>query len=219
MSRRNFSQPSLADAFVKANCRGGGFLEQIAKRFEWRRFDVLPRFARGFGRSASLFAADNVQDRVVAAMVRAVGPGRGRGCARSGVVPPLLRRPARRGDERSRQRIDKLGLSEKLLAEVNRQLDARGLIVKRGTLVAELGIENRIAYKAKRNKALANWQIWFNKTASSVRVGVERANATMKNGYGMARVRYRGLARNHSHLQFVAMAMNMKRARVLLGAA
>jgi IS5 family transposase len=41
----------------------------------------------------------------------------------------------------------------------------------------------------------------------------------MKNWYGMARVRYRGLARNHCHLQFVAMAMNMKRARVLLAAA
>ena len=36
---------------------------------------------------------------------------------------------------RFRQTIDKLGLSEKLLAEVNRQLDARGLIVKSGTLV------------------------------------------------------------------------------------
>src|SRR5271165_6933262 len=36
---------------------------------------------------------------------------------------------------RFRQRIEKLGLSEALLAEVNRQLDALGLIVKRGTLV------------------------------------------------------------------------------------
>ena len=85
--------------------------------------------------------------------------------------------------------------------------------------LAEMGIEDRIAYKAKRNKPLVNWQAWFNRTASSVRVGVERANATMKNWYGMARVRYRGLARNHCHLQFVAMAMNMKRARVLLAAA
>jgi IS5 family transposase len=214
---------------------------------------------------------------------------------------------------RFRQRIDKLGLSEELLAEVNRQLDARGLIVKRGTLVdatiivaavkrppqeegqvnprdpdasftvkngethfgykahltvdeesgvvrqvgmtsadlhdsqrgealiqgdekayyadkaydsrplraklAEMGITDRIAYKARRNKPLVNWQEWFNKRTSSVRVGVERANATMKNWYGMGRVRYRGLARNHCHLKFVAMAMNMKRARALLGAA
>ena len=93
--------------------------------------------------------------------------------------------------------------------------DSRALRAK----LAEMGIEDRIAYKARRNKPLVNWQAWFNKTASSVRVGVERANATMKNWYGMGRVRYRGLARNHCHLQFVAMAMNMKRARVLLAAA
>ncbi|HEY1862180.1 MAG TPA: transposase [Roseiarcus sp.] len=36
---------------------------------------------------------------------------------------------------RFRQTIDKLSLSAGLLAEVNRQLDALGLIVKRGTLV------------------------------------------------------------------------------------
>ena len=32
-------------------------------------------------------------------------------------------------------------------------------------------------------------------------------------------VRYRSLERNNCHLQFVAMAMNMKRARVLMAAA
>jgi transposase, IS5 family len=41
MSRRNFSQPSLADAFVKAYSRVGGLLEDIAKTFEWAAFDVL----------------------------------------------------------------------------------------------------------------------------------------------------------------------------------
>ena len=35
MSRRNFSQPSLADAFVNAYSCVGGFLEDIAKTFEW----------------------------------------------------------------------------------------------------------------------------------------------------------------------------------------
>jgi IS5 family transposase len=214
---------------------------------------------------------------------------------------------------RFRQTVDKLGLSEKLLAEINRQLNARGLIVKRGTLVdatiiaanvrrppfeegpvnprdpdasftvkndktyfgykahiavdeesdlirqaemtsadlhdsqrgeamiqgdeaayyadkaydskslreklASQGIDDKIAYKAQRNKPLKNWQKWFNTTASSVRSGVERSNATMKNWYGMARVRYLGLARNNCHLQFVACAMNMKRGLVLLRAA
>ena len=41
MSRRNFSQPSLADAFVNACSRVGGFLEDIAKTFEWAAFGVL----------------------------------------------------------------------------------------------------------------------------------------------------------------------------------
>lgn len=43
MSRRNFDQPSLADAFVKAYSRAGGFLEGIAETFEWAAFDVLMR--------------------------------------------------------------------------------------------------------------------------------------------------------------------------------
>ena len=38
----------------------------------------------------------------------------------------------------------------------------------------------------------------------------------MKPWYGLRRVRYRGLARNACHLQFVAIAMNMKRALVLM---
>ena len=41
MSRRNFSPSSLADAFVKTYSRVGGFLEDIAKTFEWAAFDVL----------------------------------------------------------------------------------------------------------------------------------------------------------------------------------
>jgi IS5 family transposase len=41
MSRRNVSQPSLAGAFVQAYSPAGGFLEDIAKTFEWAAFDVL----------------------------------------------------------------------------------------------------------------------------------------------------------------------------------
>ena len=57
----------------------------------------------------------------------------------TGCLPSLLRPSLGLGDARScldlavRQAIDKLGLSLLLLAEVNRQLDVRGLIVKRGT--------------------------------------------------------------------------------------
>jgi transposase, IS5 family len=41
MSRRCFTQPSLADAFVKAYSKAGGFLEDLQKTVEWSAFDVL----------------------------------------------------------------------------------------------------------------------------------------------------------------------------------
>ena len=209
------------------------------------------------------------------------------------------------------RRSKTLGLSAALLAETNRQLDALGLIVKRGTLVdatliaasvkrppygsggvnprdpdarvtvkrktvhfgykahlavdeesglvrqAEMtsanvhdsrladaliqgdeqgyfadkaydsqafrerlearGLVDGVAWKGRRNQPLEPWQKLMNAWSSSIRCGVERANATMKRWYGMSRVRYRGLARNACHLQFVAAAMNMKRALVLMG--
>ena len=142
---------------------------------------------------------------------------------------------------RFRQRIEKLGLPESGLVRQAEMTSAdlhdsqRGQAMIQGDEAAyyadkaygsqalrdklgELGIEDRIAYKAKRNRPLVHWQVWFNKTASRIRVDVEPANATMKNWYGMAKVRYLGLDRNNCHLQFVAMAMNMKRARLLIAA-
>jgi IS5 family transposase len=41
----------------------------------------------------------------------------------------------------------------------------------------------------------------------------------MKRRYGLSRVRYRGLVRNACHLRFVALAMTIKRALVLMGGA
>lgn len=317
MSHKNFSQSSLADAFVKAYWKGGGFLEAISKTFEWGAFAALlsninseTKGAPGYPplvmfKIVLLQQWYNLSDPAAEEAVRDRLSFR-RFCG----VPLDCETPDHSSIWRFRQTIEKLGLADKLLAEVNRQLDARGLIVKRGALVdatiiaaavkrppyeegqvnardadasftqkngktyfgykahvavdaeselvrqaemssadlhdsqkgealiqgdakayyadkaydskalrdelAKRGIEDRIAYKAKRNAPLKNWQKWANKTASAVRCGVERANATMKRWYGMRRVRYLGLARNNCHLQFVACAMNMKRALVLL---
>ncbi len=314
-------QPSLADAFVRAYSRAGGFLEDIGKTFDWAAIDVIMRPLHSSCEGApaypplAMFRIVLLQQWYSLSDPGAEEAGRDRLSFRRFCGVPLdAETPDHSSIWRFRQRLAKLGLDEKLLAEVNRQLDARGLeIVKRGTLVDatiiaaamkppvfeegqvnprdpdasftkkhgetcfgykahlavdeesglvrraemtsadlhdsqrgeamiqgdeqayyadkayvsqalrdklnELGIEDRIAYKAKRNKPLVNWQVWFNKTASSIRVGVERANATMKNWYGMTKVRYRSLERNDCHLQFVAAGMNMKRARVLAAAA
>lgn len=304
---------------MRAYSRGGGFLEALLQTINWAAFDVLfsqinanTKGAPGYPplvmfKIVLLQQWYNLSDPAAEEAVRDRLSFR-RFCG----VPLDCETPDHSSIWRFRQTIDKLGLSEKLLAEVNRQLDARGLIVKRGTLVdatiiaaavarppyeegqvsgrdpdasftiknnktyfgykahlavdeesgivrqaemssadlhdsqkgealiqgdektyygdkaydsqalrdtlTEQGIDDKIAYKAKRGKPLVNWQVWFNKTASSVRCGVERSNATMKRWYGMTRVRYLGLARNNCHLQFVACAMNMKRALVLLAA-
>ena len=72
------------------------------------------------------------------------------------------------------------------------------------------------AWRARPDHPLEDWQRRLNSWSSSIRCGVERAHATMKQGYGLRRVRYRGLARNACHLQFVVTAMTMKRALALM---
>src|SRR5271169_3707979 len=138
MSRRNFSQPSLADAFVKAYSRVGGFLEDIAKTFEWAAFDVLmgPLHSSSDGAPAypplTMFKIVLLQQWYGLSDPGAEEAVRDRLSFRRFCGVPLDQEtPDHSSIWRFRQRIEKLGLSEKLLAEVNRQLDARGLIVKR----------------------------------------------------------------------------------------
>ena len=300
--------------------KSGGFLDRIDEAFDWPAFEALlapihasARGAPGWPPRVMLKilllqqwhtlsdpgAEEAVRDRL--SFRRFCG------------LPLEVETPDHASIWRFRQTIDKLGLSAALLAEVNRQLDALGLIVKRGTLVdatliagavrrpyegggvnprdpdarfsrkrdktyfgykahlavdeesglvrqAEMtsanvhdsrlgealiqgdeqgyfadraydsqalreilerrGLVDGIAWKVKHARyPLEPWQKFLNAWATSIRSGVERAFATMKRWYGMGRVRYLGLARNACHLQFVAAAMNMKRALVLMGKA
>lgn len=66
--------------------------------------------------------------------------------------------------------------------------------------------------RSKRKRGLVEWQAWINKTASSIRFGLDRANVTLKNWRGVKKVRHLGPARNNCNLQFVAVATNRKRA-------
>ena len=66
-------------------------------------------------------------------------------------------------------------------------------------------------HKARRNKPLKPWQVWFNKAVAPVRAGVERLFGTMKRTYGYRRVRYRGLPRNNVQLQVLCTAINLRR--------
>jgi IS5 family transposase len=317
MSRRDFSQPSFAEAFVTGYTHGGGFLEDIDKAFDWGAFEVLLAPVHGSSKGApgyppmTMFKIILLQQWYTLSDPGAEEAVRDRLSFRRFCGLPLDQEtPDHASIWRFRQIVDQLGLAQALLVEANRQLDARGLIVKSGTLVdatliaaavrrpyegggvnprdpdarfavkrgktyfgykahlavdegsglvrqaemtsanvhdgrlAEMliqgdeqglfadkaydsrafretlkrrGISDGVAWRVKHPRhPLQTWQIWVNALAASIRSGVERANATMKRWYGMGRVRYLGLPRNACHLQFVALAMNMKRALVLM---
>ena len=75
-----------------------------------------------------------------------------------------------------------------------------------------LGIGDQLMYKAHRNKPLKPWQVWFNKTVSSIRSGVERVFGTGKTGYGVGRTRYFGEDRVKGDCTTFAIAYNLRRA-------
>jgi transposase, IS5 family len=317
MSVRDLSQPSFVDAMVSGYGKSGGFLDRIEEAFDWSAFEGLlapihasTRGAPGYPPLTMLkilllqqwhtlsdpAAEEAVRDRL--SFRRFCG------------LPLDMETPDHASIWRFRQTIETLGLSTALLAETNRQLDALGLMIKRGTLVdatliaaavkrppygsggvnprdpdarmavkrkksyfgykahlavdeesglvrqAEMtsanvhdsrlaetliqgdeqgvfadkaydsqafrdtlekrGLVDGVAWKGRRGHPLEAWQSFLNAWSSSIRSAVERAPATMKRWYGMSRVRYRGLARNACHLQFVAAAMNMKRSIALL---
>src|SRR5271154_2707583 len=317
MSRRDLSQPSFVDALVSGYGKGGGFLDRFDEAFAWSVFEALlapihasTRGAPGYP-PVTLFKILLLQQWHTLSDPGAEEAVRDRLSFRRFCGLPLeAETPDHASIWRFRQTIEELGLSPALLAETNRQLDALGLIVKRGTLVdatliaasvkrppygsggvnprdpdarvtmkrktvhfgykAHLAVDEEsglvrqaemtsanvhdsrladaliqgdeqgyfadkaydsqafrerlerrslvdgVAWEGRRNHPLEAWQRLINSWSSSIRWGVERAHATMKQWYGMSRVRYRGLARNVCHLQFVAAAMNMKRAIVLM---
>jgi len=85
---------------------------------------------------------------------------------------------------RFRKKIMERGLARALFAEVNRQLESKGMLVKRGT----------------------------NGLLSKVRAPVEQALGTLKRCYRYWRVRYMGLMRNEAEALFKTLGCNLRRA-------
>jgi IS5 family transposase len=80
-----------------------------------------------------------------------------------------------------------------------------------------LGIKPRIMHKSwGGGPALTFWQKRHNSLIALARAEVEGVFATLKRWFGFASVRYRGLARNASHLHLLGLAYNMKRTMRLI---
>ena len=148
MSRRELSQPSFVDAMVSGCGKVGGFLDRIDKAFDWSAFEALLSPIHASVRGAPGYPPlTMVKILLVQQWHTLSDPGaeeavRDRLSFRRFCGLPLeAETPDHASIWRFRQTIDKLGLSTALLSETNRQLDALGLIVKRGTLVDATLIE------------------------------------------------------------------------------
>jgi IS5 family transposase len=75
------------------------------------------------------------------------------------------------------------------------------------------GIKDRIQHRRnKHQKALPHWQQVRNKLIGRIRGAVERTFSVLKRGYGLTRMRYRGLVAATFHLDLVAIAFNLRTA-------
>jgi IS5 family transposase len=75
------------------------------------------------------------------------------------------------------------------------------------------GIKDRIQHRRTNvQPALPHWQSVRNKLIGRIRTAVERRFSTLKcGGYGLTRMRYRGLSRCSAHLDIAIIAYNLRR--------
>lgn len=80
------------------------------------------------------------------------------------------------------------------------------------------GIRNGIMRRGRRCHAMTQATLRRNKLLSHSRAVIEPLFALLKNVYGLARARYRGLLRNAAALHLAAAAMNLKRWAIAMPA-
>lgn len=79
------------------------------------------------------------------------------------------------------------------------------------------GIKDRIQHRRnKHQKTLPRWQALRNILIGKIRSGVERVFSRFKEGYGLRRMRYRGLEACAFHLDLISIAHNLERAARLM---
>ena len=83
----------------------------------------------------------------------------------------------------------------------------------RSAWLRQHGIKPRIMHKSwGGGPPLSRWQQRHNHLIAPIRAQVEGVFATLKRWLGLARVRYRGILKNHSAVHLAAIAYNMKRS-------
>ncbi len=83
---------------------------------------------------------------------------------------------------------------------------------KHRALLHQLGIQDRLMFKAKRGGKQPEWQRQLNKTWGKSRGLIEGIFGTMKTTMGLSKTRYKGWERNQVHFDLLAIAYNLSRA-------
>src|SRR3954468_13465076 len=142
MARRDFRQLGLADSIVRRRGKKSEWLDRLDAALDWPALGriVAGGFASrqgGLGFPPLAFVSLLLlrqwyglsDERLEAAVDDRLSFRRFAG------IPLAESVPVHSSVWRFREELAKRGLAERLLAEVNRQLDARGLILRRGTLI------------------------------------------------------------------------------------
>lgn len=87
-------------------------------------------------------------------------------------------------------------------------------LARRAALAAR-GITDGIMRRGHRGRPLTPAEVARNRALVPIRSAIERVFGTLKRRYRWTRVRYRGLARNATHLDLLCLALNLRRAAVL----
>jgi len=154
MAEKRIGDGGFADAFMAPGVGANKRLERIEGLFKWRRFERLLKPVRSeIGRrgypALALFKASLLQQWYGLSdpgLEEALGDRLSfrRFCGFSLIDAT----PDETTFVRFRQALAERGLAEKLLAETNRQLEARGLILKTGTLIDASLVEASVARPA-----------------------------------------------------------------------
>jgi IS5 family transposase len=128
----------------------------------------------------------------------------------SGLIRKALLTPASTHDSAP---ADALILGDEAAVYADKAYDKK----ERRSALKARGVKDRIMHKGQRGHPPSFWQIRRNKLLARLRSAIERTFGTWKRCYGYTRVRYRSLARNHTQLQLLSIAFNLRRAIALTG--
>ena len=175
MARRDFRQLGLADSIVRRRGKKSEWLDRLDAMLDWPALETMVEgihASRGGGQAYPLLT-----------YIKLLLPQQWYGLSDEGLeaavddrlsfrrfagIPLAESVPDHSSVWRFREELAKRGLAEKLLAEVNRQLDAKGLILRRGTLIdatiLEAAVRPRAAMRA-RSRAATRRQAGRRRTA------------------------------------------------------